>query len=197
MQETLGGLRQGFLLTIVVVLLLLSGTFQSFRAALAVLLALPGTIGGIVVALAVTGTTLNIQSFIGAIMSIGVVVANAVLVVKFFEDRREEGMAVADAARSAAQARMRAVLMTSVSMLAGMLPMAFGLGEAGEQNAPLAIAVIGGLSVSTFVTLLILPAILVVVHGARPFRHASLDPGDRRSSHYVAGIASSEPFGAP
>jgi multidrug efflux pump subunit AcrB len=117
-------------------------------------------------------------------MSIGVAVANAVLVVKFFEDRRRDGMTVADAARAAATARMRAVLMTSVSMLAGMLPMAFGLGEAGAQNAPLAIAVIGGLSVSTLVTLVLLPAILVVVHGTRAFKHVSLDPADTESSHY-------------
>jgi multidrug efflux pump subunit AcrB len=186
MRETLGGLRQGFILAVVVVILLLSATFQSFRDALAVLLALPGTAAGVVLALAATGTTLNIQSFIGAIMSIGVAVANAVLVVKFFEDRRQEGMAVADAARAASKARMRAVLMTSVSMLAGMLPMAFGLGEAGEQNAPLAIAVIGGLSASTVVTLVLLPAILVLVHGTHPFRHVSLDPADPQSPHYKA-----------
>jgi multidrug efflux pump subunit AcrB len=186
MRETLDGLRQGFLLAVVVVILLLSATFQSFRAALAVLLALPGTAAGVILGLAVTGTTLNIQSFIGAIMSIGVAVANAVLVVKFFEDRRQEGMTIADAARAAASGRMRAVLMTSVSMVAGMLPMAFGLGEAGEQNAPLAIAVIGGLSVSTLVTLTLLPAILVFVHGARAFQHVSLDPADPLSSHYEA-----------
>jgi multidrug efflux pump subunit AcrB len=186
MRETLGGLRQGFILAVVVVILLLAATFQSFRAALAVLLALPGTAAGVVLSLAATGTTLNIQSFIGAIMSIGVAVANAVLVVKFFEDRRRDGMTVADAARAAATSRMRAVLMTTVSMLAGMLPMAFGLGEAGEQNAPLAIAVIGGLSISTLVTLVLLPAILVFVHGSRAFQHVSLDPGDPQSSHYEA-----------
>ncbi len=184
MRETLGGLQQGLVLAVVVVVLLLSATFQSFRDALAVLLAVPGTVAGVLIALAVTGTTLNIQSFIGAIMSIGVAVANAVLVVKFFGDRRREGMSVSDAARAAATARTRAVLMTSVSMLAGMLPMAFGLGEAGEQNAPLAIAVIGGLSVSTLVTLLLLPTILVAVHGTRAFRHASLDPADPESAHF-------------
>jgi multidrug efflux pump subunit AcrB len=186
MRETLAGLRQGFILAVVVVILLLSATFQSFRDALAVLLGLPGTAAGVVLGLAATGTTLNIQSFIGAIMSIGVAVANAVLVVKFFEDRRRDGMAVADAARAAAKARMRAVLMTSVSMLAGMLPMAFGLGEAGQQNAPLAIAVIGGLSVSTLVTLVLLPAILVLVHGKGTFQQVSLDPADPESSHYQA-----------
>jgi multidrug efflux pump subunit AcrB len=186
MRETLGGLQQGLLLAIVVVVLLLSATFQSFRDAFAVLLAVPGTVAGVLLALAVTGTTLNIQSFIGAIMSIGVAVANAVLVVKFFGDRRREGLTVGDAARAAATARTRAVLMTSVSMLAGMLPMAFGLGEAGEQNAPLAIAVIGGLSVSTLVTLLLLPTILVAVHGEGVFRHASLDPADPESAHFEA-----------
>jgi multidrug efflux pump subunit AcrB len=91
---------------------------------------------------------------------------------------------VREAAAAAASARTRAVLMTSVSMVAGMAPMALGLGEAGEQNAPLAIAVIGGLSVSTAVTLLLLPAILVTVHGARPFRHSSLDPADPESAHF-------------
>jgi multidrug efflux pump subunit AcrB len=186
MRETLAGLRRGFLLAVVVVVLLLAATFQSFRDAFAVLLALPGTAAGVVIGLAVTGTSLNIQSFTGAIMSIGVAVANAVLVVKFFEDRRQDGMSVVDAARAAATARMRAVLMTSVSMLAGMLPMAFGLGAGGEQNAPLAIAVIGGLSVSTLVTLLLLPTILVAVHGTRVFRHVSQDPADPRSPQYEA-----------
>ncbi|HZU83674.1 MAG TPA: efflux RND transporter permease subunit, partial [Polyangiaceae bacterium] len=184
MRETLDGLRQGFVLAVVVVVLLLSATFQSLRDALAVLLALPGTAAGVVLALAFTGTTLNVQSFIGAIMSVGVAVANAVLVVQFFEDRRRGGMAVADAARAAARARTRAVAMTSVSMLAGMLPMALGLGEAGQQNAPLAIAVIGGLSVSTVVVLVLLPTILVLVHGTRSFRPASLDPADPESAHY-------------
>jgi multidrug efflux pump subunit AcrB len=140
----------------------------------------------VLLGLAVTGSTLNIQSFIGAIMAIGVAVANAVLVVKFFEDRRREGAGVREAAALAARARTRAVLMTSVSMLAGMLPMAFGLGEAGEQNAPLAIAVIGGLSVSTLVTLMLLPTILVTVHGSRPFQRSSLDPADPESAHFDA-----------
>lgn len=184
MRETLSGLRQGFILAVIVVVLLLSATFQSIRDAGAVLLALPGTAAGVVLGLAATGTTLNIQSFIGAIMSIGVSVANAVLVVKFFEDRREEGMPVPVAAREAASARTRAVLMTSVSMLAGMLPMALGFGDAGAQNAPLAIAVIGGLSLSTVVTLVVLPSVLVFVHGAHSFRHVSLDPSDPQSPHY-------------
>jgi multidrug efflux pump subunit AcrB len=186
MQETLGGLRQGFFLAVVVVVLLLAATFQSFRDAFAVLLALPGTVAGVTLALFATGTSLSIQSFIGAIMAIGVAVANAVLVVTFFEDRRKEGMPVPEAASAAARSRMRAVLMTSVSMLAGMLPMALGIGEAGEQNAPLAIAVIGGLTVSTLVTLVLLPTILVVVHGARRFRHVSLDAADPESPYYEA-----------
>jgi multidrug efflux pump subunit AcrB len=185
MSETLAGLRQGFILAVVVVILLLSATFQSFRDAAAILLAVPGTAAGVVLALAATGTSLNIQSFIGAIMSIGVSVANAVLVVKFFEDRRKEGMRASDAARAAATGRLRAVLMTSVAMLFGMLPMALGLGEAGEQNAPLAVAVIGGLSISTLVTLLVLPVLLAAVHGERPFAHVSLDPDDPESAHYT------------
>jgi multidrug efflux pump subunit AcrB len=194
MRETLGGLQQGLYLAVVVVALLLSATFQSFRDALAVLLTIPGTVAGVLIGLATTGSTLNIQSFIGAIMAIGVAVANSVLVVKFFEDRRAEGLTVADAARAAAAARARAVLMTSVSMLAGMIPMAMGLGEAGEQNAPLAIAVIGGLSISTMVTLLLLPAILVAVHGRRAFRHASLDPSDPESAHFEPATESKELF---
>jgi multidrug efflux pump subunit AcrB len=184
MREALDGLRQGLLLAIVVVILLLAANFQSFRDAIAILLVVPSVIAGVVLVLHATRTSLNIQSFMGAIMSIGVSVANAVLVVKFTQDRRKAGDATAEAAREAATGRLRPILMTTLAMLAGMVPMALGLGEGGEQNAPLGRAVLGGLAASTFATLLVLPAILTLVHGRRGFRSASLDPYDRESPHF-------------
>jgi multidrug efflux pump subunit AcrB len=184
MGDTLKGLERGLILAIAVVTLLLAANFQSIRDALAVLLITPAVVSGVALALAATGTSLNLQSLMGAIMSVGVSVANAVLVVKFTQDRRRDGEPAAEAAREAAAGRLRPVLMTSLAMLAGMVPMALGLGESGEQNAPLGIAVMGGLSASTLATLLVLPSILGVIHGRRPFASASLDPDDPESPHH-------------
>jgi multidrug efflux pump subunit AcrB len=186
MRETLDGLGRGLALSVLVVVLLLAANFQSGRDALAVLLVVPAVLAGVVLVLSATGTSLNIPSFMGAIMAVGVSVANAVLVVKFTEDRRREGVAGVDAAREAAVARVRPILMTSAAMLAGMVPMALALGQAGEQNAPLGRAVVGGLAASTVATLLVLPAILAIVHGRRPYRSASVDPHDPESAHFVA-----------
>ena len=110
-----------------------------------------------------TGTTLNIQSFIGAIMAIGVAMANAILLVTFADSHRRGGDAAADAARHGAGGRLRAILMTSCAMIAGMLPMALALGEAGQQNAPLGRAVIGGLAAATLATLFVLPCVFALL----------------------------------
>jgi multidrug efflux pump subunit AcrB len=139
----------------------------------------------VVLALLVTGTTLNVQSMMGAIMSIGVAMANAVLLVTFARERRREGADATQAAVAAAGARLRPILMTSLAMIAGMIPMALGLGEGGEQTAPLGRAVLGGLSAATVATLLVLPALIVVGERKGPFRSASLDPHDPESPEYI------------
>ena len=146
-----------------------------------------------------TGTTLNIQSFMGAIMAIGVAVANAILLVTFAERARvgqasrlpsdpqgaQAGrlrlLSAADAAVEGARSRLRPILMTSLAMIAGMVPMALGLGEGGEQTAPLGRAVIGGLALATVATLLVLPAVFALVQGRAHRRSASLHPDDAQA----------------
>lgn len=186
MRETLRSLRQGLLLAVVVIVLLLAGTFQSFRAAFAILLVVPSVVAGSVLVLAMTGSSLNIQSVMGLIMAIGVSVSNGVLIVKFFLDLLRAGTEVTDAAWRAGSARLRPVLMTSLCMLAGMTPMALGLGEAGPQNAPLGRAVVGGLFVSMLATLVVLPALLAVLYRGRSYRNTSLHADDTESPHYEA-----------
>jgi multidrug efflux pump subunit AcrB len=132
----------------------------------------------------ITRTTLNIQSFIGAIMAVGVAMANAILVVTFAENRRREGASAVDAARDGASSRLRAILMTSCAMIAGMIPMALGLGEGGQQTAPLGRAVIGGLAAATIATLVILPSVFALLQSSSSRRSASLDPDDPASEHY-------------
>jgi multidrug efflux pump subunit AcrB len=183
MQETLKGLQVGLALTAVVTLLLLSATFQSFRNAVIVLSTLPAVIAGIVLALLVTHTSMNVQSFLGAIMSIGVAVANAILLVSFAQSQRFTGRNSAQAAIEGAIGRLRPILMTSLAMIVSMIPMALGLGEGGEQTAPLARAVIGGLLIATVASLTVLPCVFAIVHGRRPARFPSLDPDDPNSSH--------------
>ncbi len=184
METTLKSLREGLLLAVVVVLLLLSANFQSLRAALLVVSTVPAVLGGVVLALLLSGSTLNVQSMMGAIMSIGVAVANAVLVITFARERRRQGESPAVAAVQAARSRLRPVLMTSLAMIAGMLPMALGLGEGGAQSAPLGRAVIGGLFAATLATLFVLPALYALGEDARAYRSASLDPSDPDSADF-------------
>jgi multidrug efflux pump subunit AcrB len=146
-------------------------------------LTIPSVIAGVAVALLITGTTLNIQSFMGAIMAIGVAVANAILLVTFAERDRVNGATVPDAAVEGASSRLRPILMTSLAMIAGMIPMATGLGEGGQQSAPLGRAVIGGLIGATLATLLILPALFSIVQRETTRKTASLDPGDPASPY--------------
>jgi multidrug efflux pump subunit AcrB len=185
MEETLGALQQGLVLAIVVVLLLLAATFQSVASAVAIMTVIPAVLAGVLAALAATRTSLNVQSSIGAIMAVGVAMANSVLLVQFFHDRRRAGADVMTAARDAAAGRLRAIAMTSLCMVAGMVPMALGIGESGEQNAALGRAVVGGLVASTLSTLFVLPAMLAVLHRRAAERSPSLDPGDPESEHYV------------
>ena len=137
LEETLSGLRTGLLLAIAVIFLLLAANFQSFRLAFAVISTAPAVIGGVLLTLLLTGTTLNVQSFMGAIMALGIAVANAILLVTFAEMSRQEGKPVREAALEGSRERLRAILMTATAMIAGMVPIALGIGEGAEQAAPL------------------------------------------------------------
>ena len=182
--ELLNGFRSGLLIAAVAVFLLLAANFQSFQLSLAVVSTLPAVLFGVVLMLWITGTTINIQSAIGAIMAIGVSVANAILLVTFAENQRMSGANAKEAAVLGSGGRLRPVLMTSCAMMAGMLPMALGLGEAGDQIAPLGRAVIGGLAASTLATLFVLPAIFSLLRGGSPRNSASLDATDPQSQFH-------------
>src|SRR5437870_8778907 len=181
----LDGLRTGLLLAVVVIFLLLAANSQSVKLSVIVVSTVPAVIAGVALTLWLTGTTLNIQSFMGAIMAIGVAVANAILLVTSAERSRVGGAAADAAAVDGAQSRLRPILMTSLAMMAGMLPMALGLGEGGEQTAPLGRAVIGGLFAATLATLVVLPSIFTIVQGRSHRRSASLDPHDPHSPSFV------------
>jgi multidrug efflux pump subunit AcrB len=182
--EVFQGLTSGLILAVAVILLLLTAYFQSIRLALVVVSTTPAVLGGVVLALLLTGTTLNIQSFMGAIMAVGVALANAILLATFAEENRRQGHGPKDAALDGARHRLRPILMTSCAMIAGMVPMALGLGEGGEQTAPLGRAVIGGLAVATFATLFILPSVFAVGLAGAGTGSVSLDPDDPESAYY-------------
>ncbi len=185
MEEILRGLGIGLLMSIVVILLLLTANFQSVRLALVVVSTTPAVVAGVVLMLWLTRTTINLESFMGSIMAVGVAVANAILLVTFAEGLRRAGSAGAGAAAVAgAMGRLRPILMTSCAMTAGMVPMALGLTEGGEQTAPLGRAVIGGLVAATIATLTVLPTVFALVQGRAGHESASLDPDDPESPHY-------------
>ena len=186
LEQTVFGLRTGLLLAVAVIFLLLAANFQSFRLALAIVLTVPAVLCGVIGMLLATGTTLNIQSFMGAIMAIGIAVANSILLVTFAERFRHERQPVLDAARSGAASRLRAILMTASAMIFGILPMAIGFGEGGPQSAPLGRAVIGGLLASTFATLTILPSIYAILQRRASVSSPSLNPTDPASRYYEA-----------
>jgi multidrug efflux pump subunit AcrB len=159
MRESFRGLAGGILLAVALVYLVMVINFQSWLDPFIILTALPGAFSGIIWSLYITQTTINVPSLMGAIMSIGVAPANSILLVTFANQRRAEGVRVGEAVLSAAATRLRPVLMTAGAMILGMLPMSLGLGEGGEQNAPIGRAVIGGLLAATLATLLFVPAI--------------------------------------
>jgi multidrug efflux pump subunit AcrB len=164
------GLGVGLAMAIVLVYLLIVVNFQSWADPFVIIFAVPGALAGVVLMLLCTGTTFSVPSLMGAIMCVGVSTANSILVVTFANDRREEGDGARAAAFAAGTVRLRPVLMTASAMIIGMVPMSLGLGEGGEQNAPLGRAVIGGLLVATVVTLVVVPAIYCLVRrrGPRP-----------------------------
>jgi multidrug efflux pump subunit AcrB len=196
MWEILGGLSVGLVMSVVVILLLLTANFQSIRLALVALATTPAVIAGVVLALWLSRTTINLQSFNGAIMAIGVAVANAILLVTFAERSRLAGASAAESAVIGGRDRLRPILMTSLAMIAGMVPMALGLGEGGEQTAPLGRAVIGGLLASTIATLLILPSTFAVLMGGVGRSSASIHPFDPESTRYVRDARDEGPAGA-
>lgn len=186
--ETLDSLQWGLLVAIVVIFLMLAANFQSFKVSGVVLATVPAVILGSLTLLTITGSTLNLQSYMGIIMSVGVSIANAVLLITNAEEiRRKTGNAL-EAAKEAAALRLRPIIMTSVAMVAGMLPMAIGHGEGGDQVSPLGRAVIGGLLASTFAVLVILPLVFAWVQGKTSIQSVSLDPHDKDSKFYVPSL---------
>ncbi len=193
MRDMLGGLGLGLAMAILVIFLLLSANFQSLRLSLVTVSTAPAVIAGVVVMLFLTRTTLNIQSLIGAIMAVGVAMANAILLVTFAESRRRRGEAALDSAIEGAASRLRPILMTTCAMTAGMLPMALALGESGQQNAPLGRAVIGGLAAATAATLFVLPSVFALMQSRATTESASLDPDNPESPYYMPSAAPGAP----
>jgi multidrug efflux pump subunit AcrB len=185
MQEMFDGLLIGLGITVLTVLLFLTAYFQSLRLALVVVSVVPAVIAGTAVTLLATGSTLNVQSFMGTIMAVGIALANAILLVSFAEHDRKSGAPAVEAAHTSGRGRARPILMTSAAMLAGMIPMALALGEGGEPTAALGRAVIGGLLAATVTTLLVLPAVFALVQDRAGRDSASLDPADPASAHFV------------
>jgi len=184
LEQTISGLQIGLLVAVVAIFLLLAANFQSVRLGLAIILTIPAVLCGVILMLRLTGTTLNIESFMGAIMAIGIAVANSILLVSFAERFRRDGRPIFEATQEGAASRLRAVLMTAMAMIFGMIPMAIGFAEGGSQTAPLGRAVIGGLIVSTFATLTVLPSIYAILQSKASVRSLSLDPMDSRSRYY-------------
>ena len=173
MQSSFRSLGLGMILAVVLVYLLMVVLFQSWLDPFIIMMAVPGAMVGILWMLALTGTTLNVESLMGSIMAIGIATSNSILLVSFANDIRVERpeLTAVHAALEAGRTRLRPVLMTALAMIIGMIPMALGLGEAGEQNAPLGRAVIGGLTLATFVTLFVVPVIYSLLRVKPPTKH--------------------------
>jgi multidrug efflux pump subunit AcrB len=182
LKATISELQTGLVVAVVVMFLLIATNFQSFRLSLVTLSIIPSVIGGALLFLFLTGNTLNIQSYMGIIMAVGVAIANAILFITNAEQQRKNG--ISETYREGAINRLRPIIMTSMAMIAGMIPMSLGLGEGGDQVAPLGIAVIGGLIFSLFSTLLFLPVMYDRFEGRRAYINASLDPDDMNSKHF-------------
>ena len=172
MAASFKSLGQGLILAVVLVYCLMVVLFQSWLDPFIIMAAVPGALVGILWMLALTGTTLNVESLMGSIMAVGIAVSNSILLVSFANDRRvEAGVPARAAALEAGQTRLRPVLMTALAMVLGMIPMALGFGEGGEQNAPLGRAVIGGLVVATLATLFVVPVVYSLIRTQEPTSH--------------------------
>lgn len=182
--DTLNGLQTGLIIAIVVIFLMLSAYYQSFALSAIILAVVPAVIAGSLSMLLISGSTLNLQSYMGMIMSVGVSVSNAFLMIDHGEKSRfKSKVHVKVAALLAASSRLRPIIMTTLAMIAGMIPMASGMGEGGGQVAPLGQAVIGGLIMSTFTTLLVLPHLFTIVRKKASLQGVSLDPDDPSSKY--------------
>jgi len=189
-------LALGMILAVILVYALLVILFQSWVDPFIIMMAVPGGLMGIIWMLALSGTTINVESLMGSIMTIGISVSNSILVVSFANDlRARDTLSVTEAVLGAGTIRLRPVLMTALAMIIGMVPMALGLGEAGEQNAPLGRAVIGGLIMATFATLFIVPIFYTLLRRKPPTLHML----DTRFAAEAAGAADAEepPPGEP
>ncbi len=183
--DTMSSLESGLIVAIVVIFLMLAANFQSFKVSAVVLATVPAVILGALLLLVLAGSTLNLQSYMGMIMSVGVSISNAVLLITNAEQIRKNNGNALVSAKEAAALRLRPILMTALAMVVGMIPMASGLGEAGDQSAPLGRAVIGGLVASTFAALFILPLAFAWGQGKATTQSVSLDPEDAESKHYI------------
>jgi multidrug efflux pump subunit AcrB len=183
--DTLDSLQNGLLVAVIVIFLMLAANFQSFKMSFVILSTVPAVLFGSLFLVKLTGATLNLQSYMGMIMSVGVSISNAVLLITNAEELRKHNGDALRSAREAVALRLRPVLMTSLAMVVGMIPMASGLGEGGDQTSPLGRAVIGGLIASTFAALLILPLVFAWVQGNTTTDSVSLDPEDKESKFYV------------
>jgi multidrug efflux pump subunit AcrB len=171
MQSSFFRLGLGMAFAVVLVYLLMTVNFQSWLDPFIILMALPGALAGILWMLFITGTTLSVPSLMGSIMCVGVATANSILIVTFANDQRETAVSAYEAMLAAGHARVRPVLMTASAMILGMVPMALGLGEGGEQNAPLGRAVIGGLMFATVTTLIVVPIVYTYLRTKPPVDH--------------------------
>jgi multidrug efflux pump subunit AcrB len=174
--ETLDSLQSGLLVAIVVIFLMLAANFQSFKVSAVVLATVPAVILGSLLLLLATGSTLNLQSYMGIIMSVGVSISNAVLLITNAEQLRMHNGNALQSAREAAALRLRPIMMTALAMVVGMIPMASGIGEAGDQSSPLGRAVIGGLVASTLAALFILPLVFAWGRERSGTKSVSLEP---------------------
>ena len=186
LDDTLDSLAMVLLAAVLAIFLMLAAYYQSFKVPFVVLSVIPSVIVGSLVLIFITGSTLNLQSYMGIIMSIGVSVSNAVLLINQAEYyRKHYHISALHSARMAAASRLRPVLMTALAMLAGMIPMAIGIGEGSEQVAPLGRAVIGGIIASTLTILLLVPHFFSAVMSNAGHSNPSLDPEDEESEFYV------------
>ena len=184
MREMFQSLGIGLAVAVFVIFVLLTAYFQSARLSLIAVGAVPGVLAGIATILYCTRTSLNIESFMGSIMSLGVSVSNSVMLVTFIDEHWRRGMHAVQASILGASERLRPILMTACAMTVGMVPMALALEKGSQMQAPLGLAVIGGLVMSTFATLLVVPSIFAVVVGNKVARSPSVYPDDPESSYY-------------
>ncbi len=192
MNDSFHSLGLGLILAIVLVYCLMVVLYQSWLDPIIIISAVPGALTGILWMLTLTGSTLNVESLMGSIMAVGIAVSNSILLVNFANDvRLERSLSPTAAALEAAKTRLRPVLMTALAMILGMLPMALSLGEAGEQNAPLGRAVIGGLALATFVTLFLVPVVYSILRKGLPSKHLM----DARFEREKAGGLPERTFG--